>query len=111
MANIFKSATAASIGTSPTTVYTCPALTKSTVIGLSVANTQSSYSSISVSIRLFKNGGDTVYIVKGAEVPVGGTLVAVGGDQKLVLEPGDYIQISSSEATSIDGIISVLEIT
>lgn len=38
MANTFLSETDASIGTSPATVFTCPAATQSTIIGLSVAN-------------------------------------------------------------------------
>jgi len=111
MANTFKSATAANIGTSPTTIYTCPALTVTTVIGLSVANVLTAFSSLNVNIRLFKNGGDTVYIVKGGEVSIGSSLIAVGGDQKVVLQPGDYIQVSASEPTAVDVIISVLEIS
>jgi len=50
-------------------------------------------------------------MVKGATVPAGGSLVVVGGDQKVVLEENDNIKVTSSAATSCDVIMSILEIT
>ena len=47
--------------------------------------------------------------MKNAEVFEGGALVAVGGDQKLVLETGDIIKVQSDTASSIDTIVSVME--
>ena len=41
----------------------------------------------------------------------GGALVPIGGDQKLVLEAGDYLQVNTSVASSADVITSILEIT
>ena len=38
MASAFKTATSASIGTSLTSVYTCPSATTSTIIGLYLCN-------------------------------------------------------------------------
>jgi hypothetical protein len=38
-------------------------------------------------------------------------LVAVGGDQKLVLITGDKVFVQSSAASSIDAVLSILEIT
>ena len=38
MASAFKTATSASIGTSLTTIYTCPSGTTSTIIGLYLCN-------------------------------------------------------------------------
>jgi hypothetical protein len=37
--------------------------------------------------------------------------VPVGGDQKLVMEATDYLQVQTSSASSADVILSVLEIT
>ena len=42
---------------------------------------------------------------------MGGSLVVVGGDQKLVLITGDALKIVSSAASSIDAVTSVLNIT
>ncbi len=50
-------------------------------------------------------------MVKDAPVPVGGTLVVVGGDQKLVMEPGDTVTVESDTASSADVILSHLDIT
>jgi hypothetical protein len=52
-----------------------------------------------------------VFLVKNASVPAGGALVPVGGDQKVVVEASDVIQVQSSAATSLDVIVSVLEIS
>jgi hypothetical protein len=51
------------------------------------------------------------YIVKGATVPSGGSLVVVGGDQKVVLITSDALKVVSSTNTSLDVVTSVLNIT
>mgnify|MGYP000902554164 CR=1 FL=1 len=112
MASTFKNAIAAGLGTSLTTVYTAPGATTTTIIGLSVANVLGTGFSTAADVRLVKSGGgSSAYIVKNADIPVGGSMVVVGGDQKLVLQTGDYIQVRASEAVSVDVIISVLELT
>jgi hypothetical protein len=63
---------------------------------------------ITVDIKISKLGVET-FLVKGAPISVGGALVAVGGDQKLVLEAGNLIRVASSAAASVDVITSVLE--
>ena len=65
-----------------------------------------------VSIRVYDSSATAYYyIVKNAEVYTGGSLVAVGGDQKLVLETGDLIRVVSDTASSVDTIVSVMEQT
>ena len=108
MASLFKNAVSANVGTTLTDVYTAPALTSTTVIGLSVANVTGT--GISVSVVLTK-GATAVNVVKSAPIPVGSSLILFGGDQKLVLEAGNKISVNSSAATSADVIISVLEIS
>ena len=51
------------------------------------------------------------YLVKNATVPVGGSLVVVGGDQKFVMVTSDVLKVVSSAAASADVITSVLNIT
>ena len=109
MANTFKNAAAAATGTSEVSVYTVPSSTTTTVIGLTCANVTST-SPVKVSIRVFDASATAhFYVVKNAEIFEGGALVAVGGDQKLVLETGDVIKIISDTASSIDTIVSVME--
>lgn len=105
MANAFKNYASASV-TTQTTVYTAPSATQSTVIGMSVANTAASTASVSIQVTM---GATTVYLVKNAPVPVGGAIVPVGGDQKVVLEAGDAIKVTSDQ--TVDVLLSALEIS
>ena len=110
MANTCKNAVSSAIGTSQTSVYTVHASTTSTVIGLTVANRHSSAITVDVVVT-DTSASASVFIVKAATVPVGGALVPIGGDQKVVLETGDIIKITSNTASSADAIVSVLEQT
>ena len=109
MANTFKVKTKKNIGTADSAVYTCPGSTQTTIIGLNLANTTSS--AVTADITLLNTGGDSCYLVKTAPIAVGGALVAVGGDQKVVLEATDILKVKSSTANSIDVTMSILEIT
>lgn len=107
MANTFKNFFSKNVGTSAATVYTGPAATQATVIGMTIANTTSS--NITVDVYITSSAVD-YYIVKGATVPVGGALVPVGGDQKVVIETGDALKCVTSASSSADVTLSVLEI-
>ena len=108
MANTFKNFLSKNIGTSAATIYTCPSATQTTLIGLSIANTSASPITTDVYIT---SGGVDYYLIKSGVVPVGGSLVIVGGDQKVVLEASDVLKALTSAASSADGIASLLEIT
>lgn len=110
MPNTFKRKFSRSIGTANTQIgsYSVPGSTQTTVIGLTVANIIGN--PINVSVR-HNDGSANTHLVKNAPVPVGGSLVVVGGDQKLVLEAGDSVYVSSNTATSVDAVMSILEIT
>ena len=114
MANAFLSETDTGVGTSLASIYTVPASTETTIIGLSISNIVSSQ--IVVDVQLDGSGRtsgavDSVYLIKGAPIPVGGSLVVVGGDQKVVLEPGDILKVKSDTASSADVVLSHLDIT
>lgn len=110
MANTFTRKTSRSIGTTPVSVgsYTVGSGVTATVIGLSVANRTGTGVSANV---YHTDGSNNTYVVYNAPVPAGGTLIAVGGDQKIVLTAGDSIVVQSTSATSVDAIMSVLEIS
>ena len=108
MANSFKNYVSANV-LSNTVVHTGASATQTTVIGLSLANI--SNGSLTANVHLHSGGSD-YQLVKNAVVPFGGTLIPVGGDQKLVLETDDSLCVSSSGPTDgVDVILSVLEIT
>ena len=108
MPNTFTSYVNKNVGTSPATVVTVGASTQTTIIGLSFANTSSS--PITADAYITRSGTD-YYLVKGATVPVGSSLVVVGGDQKTVLITSDALKVVTSAAGSADVITSVLNIT
>ena len=109
MSNTFKVKTKKDIGTADSAIYTCPGGTATTIIGLNLANT--TCSAVTSDITLLNNDGDSCFVVKAAPVPVGGSLIAVGGDQKIVMEASDVMKVKSSAASSIDVTLSILEIT
>jgi len=114
MANAFLSETDTGVGTSAATIYTCPASTETTIIGLSISNIVTSQ--IEVDVQLDASGRtsgaeDSVYIIKAAPIPVGSSLLVIGGEQKVVLEPGDAIKVTSNTASSADVVLSHLDIT
>ena len=109
MANTLKNELSSSIGTSATTLYTCPSATKTIIIGMTCSNIHTN-TQINVDIFL-SSGGSDYYVVKNATIAVGGTLVPIGGEQKVILEPGDAIKAVSTTASSLDVIMSIVEQT
>lgn len=109
MASSFKNALKSSVGTTPVVCYTAPALTTTTVIGLSIANTHNATIYVDVDVT-DTSAGITAKAGKQLMVPVRGSIIVIGGDQKLVLETGDSITVTSSTASSADVIMSVLEV-
>ena len=109
MANSFLSETDTAVGTSAATIYTCPSSTETTIIGLSVANIVTSQILIDVILDASartSGAEDSVYLVKDAPIPVGSSIVVVGGDQKVVMEPGDALKVVSDTASSAAVFIS-----
>jgi hypothetical protein len=108
MANVFTSYVNKNVGTSAATVVTVASSTQTTIIGMSCANTTSSPVAVDA---YFTRSAVDYYLIKGATVPVGSSLVIVGGDQKVVLITSDVLKVVSSTATSVDVVTSVLNIT
>lgn len=108
MANTFTSYANKDVGASPASVVTVAGGTQTTVVGMSVANT--SASPITASAYFTRSAVD-YYLIKSATVPVGSSLVLVGGDQKVVLIPSDELKVVTSAAASADVVTSVLNIT
>jgi hypothetical protein len=111
MANTFKNRTLRQVGTSPVDVGAdVDANVQTTLIGMTLANVTSGV--VSVTVQLINTDGPvTTHIVKDAPIPTGGSLIVVGGDQKIVLMEEDKITVTSNTASSVDVIMSFLEIT
>lgn len=107
MPNNFKLKTAQTTN-SLVTMYTASSVT-TTIIGMTMANIVSS--STNASVKIVKSGGTDIYIIKDAPIPVGSSLVVVGGNQKLVLENGDAIQIVTDTNAAAEVSLSILEMS
>jgi len=109
MANTFKNRTLRAVGTSAVDVGAVVASsTQTTLIGMTLANITSAVISVTATMN---DGSNTTHIVKDAPIPTGGSLIILGGDQKVVLMTGDKIIVTSNTASSVDVIMSFLEIT
>lgn len=109
MANAFKLVTDTGVGTGAATIYTCPSSTETTIIGLTIANIVTSQ--IEVDVQIENNDGDNIYLIKAAPIPVGSSLVVVGGEQKVCMNASDVLKVTSNTASSADVGMSILEIT
>lgn len=108
MANTFDSFFSKNVGTTAVTVYTVPSLTKTTIIGLTISNT--TLSNIIVDVYISRGGND-YYILKNTSIVPGTATVPVGGEQKVIMNPSDVLNVKSDTAASSDVILSVLNIT
>ena len=110
MANTFTRKTSQNIGATadPIGSYTVPSATTAIAIGLTCTNTTGSAITANVFLA---NASANTYIVANAPISSGASLIPIGGDQKIVMITGDKIYVQSSAATSIDAILSIMEIT
>ncbi len=111
MANTFLRKLSRDIGTTPTDVgsYTVGAATTTIVVGFAVTNTTGS--SITANVFIQDNAVANTYLIVNAPISAGSSLVVGGGDQKIVLQTGDSMMVQSSAATSVDAVMSIMEIT
>lgn len=117
MANFFKSTTKASIGLTPSTIYAVPSgVSHAVLLGLTLTNTSLTSTTASVQIQKGDPALDDIYLLKDIPIPSGTSFEVMSG-QKIVLVKdvtqanGDSIVVSSSNATSVDVILSYLEST
>jgi hypothetical protein len=109
MASSFKNSTVRAIGTSTTAVGSAvPGGVEVTIIGLSLSNITALQVMATIAMS---DGTNVTNIVKDVPIPANSSLIAIGGDQKVVLMVGDRIVVTSDTASSVDVIMSFLEIT
>jgi hypothetical protein len=111
MAETFKSVASSGVGTSSTTLYTCPANTTTIILGLLLCNIRFPVGNIDVGSTLTKSGGSSAKIIENVTIYSGASLSLVGENNKVVLEAGDSISAISDVANSLDVVLSILEIS
>ena len=110
MATVFKNVLNTGLGTTPTTVLTSNATATTTVIGLSLTNITSSI--LQVSIQLNDTiANTTAYFINNVTIPPNNSLRVINGGERLVLGPSTQVKITSNAASSIDLVMSYVEIS
>ena len=122
MATEFKRKTMADVVTTalPNTsnansdLYTVPANCDTVIIGLLLTNKSGASIVADVLIEVQSGQGEDVYLVKGAQVPVGSALEVISG--KVVVAntgsgTGDTLQVRCDTASALDATVSILENT
>ena len=92
------------VGTTPASLTTVASATTATLTSFVVANTTASPITTDVYVT---RSAVNYYIVKGATVPVGGSLEVMQGN-RIVLIASDTLNVVTSAAASADVIASVL---
>lgn len=108
MANTFKLKTKASVGVTTVGIYTVPASTTTTVIGITLANVTGS--GINVGVGITRSVGDNISLLRNAPVPQGSTLEFMQGN-KIILEETDTLTVVSDTNGSLDVSVNILEMT
>jgi hypothetical protein len=110
MANTFYRKLSRNVGTSLTSIgsYTVGTSVTAVIVGLTICNTSGTTIAVDITVN---DGTNDYYIVKAAPISAGGALVPIGGEQKIILADGDSVKIKSDAASSIDAVLSIMEIT
>lgn len=106
----FKNKYDMGIGTTYKTVYGGPTgeITYSVISSMTIANKK--LNEILIDVRIIDSTNlVTAYLVLNSKLSVGSSLALAGSLQKLILKPGDSIQVRSNEAASIDVTMSLVE--
>jgi len=95
-------------------LYTVPSNCDTVVIGLLLTNKGGASIVADVMIEVQSGQGEDVYLIKGAQVPVGSALEVISG--KVVVAntgagTGDTVQVRCDTASALDATISILENT
>lgn len=108
MATTFKNKVVKEVGTVPILAIETDSNTRSTIVGLSLANLLSTPTYISVLVH-----DDTSvegYLLKDVVVPPNSSLRALNAGEKLILAPDNQLYLVAQDDEAIDAIISYVDI-
>jgi hypothetical protein len=112
MASYFRNSVKSGIGITPVKVLDIASPSRATVIGLSLTNLTEGTVQINVQIEVPTSPSGTItgYYCKNILIPPNTSLRLVNGGEKLILAENNKLYISSDTASSIDALISYVEI-
>jgi len=109
MATFFRSALAPAVGTSETLLAQTGSSARFTVIGFSVSNMTESI--VLASVRIVDEVTSTSsYFIKDVILPPNQSLRIVNGGEKLIIAPSSSVYIQANISSSLDVVMSYVEI-
>jgi len=108
MATQFKNKVVKEVGIVPILALETDAATRSTIIGLNLANLTGFIQYISISVK-----DDTSvegYLMKDVMIPANSSLKALAAGEKLILAPSNELYLVASSNESLDAVISYVDI-
>lgn len=108
MATTFKNKVVKDVGTVPILAIETNAATRSTIIGLSLANLTEF--PVYASILVHDDTSIEGYFMKDVMVPPNSSLRALSAGEKLILAPENQLYIVCSANDSLDAVISYVDI-
>lgn len=110
MATLLKNKLLANIGSTETLILTTGASARVTVIGLSLTNITDAM--VLASIRILDTATtDTAYYIRNVIIPPHQSLRVVNGGEKLVLSQLMSVYVQTNTESSIDLVMSYVELT
>ena len=108
MATQFKNKVVKEVGTVPILAIETDAATRSTIVGLSLANLTES---VVIAIVLVHDDTSVEgYFMKDVMVPPNTSLRALAAGEKLILAPSNQLYLVSNQSESLDAVISYVDI-
>lgn len=109
MATFFRSALSPAVGTSETLLAQTGSSARFTVIGFSLSNMTESI--ILASVRVVDDVTSTsAYFIKDVILPPNQSLRIVNGGEKLIIAPSSSVYVQSNTSSSLDAVMSYVEI-
>lgn len=108
MANYFRNSIQKNIGSTPVTMVDNTNNSKLTVVGISLANVSESnlFIDVTVTNELDVEG----YFIKEVMLPPNSSLRLIAGGEKLILGNDNQLKVKSNLESSVDAIVSYVEI-
>jgi len=108
MATTLSSNVYSNVGTTPVEIVYADGIKNITILGLNICN--KSQSPVTVD-GYFDKSGNLYYVFKSLSIDAETTVVAIGDNQRLILNPYTQFKIAASANSSIDVIASIAEST
>ena len=108
MATTFRNKVVKDISTQKIVAIETNGSTRSTIIGISLANTTKG--AVSVNILIKDDGSSEGFYLKDILIPPKSSLKPLGPAEKLILAPVNQLLLQSNKTNSVDAVISYVDI-